>query len=71
MVVCFVQCELLPICLFPLIKRSFFIYLDLVDNCICDAWLLARIQRERCTMTSDGFGIFLFFFKEYLSSEGS
>ena len=34
-----------------------FIHLDLVDNCICDAWLLAHVQRERCTMTSDRFGI--------------
>jgi hypothetical protein len=59
-VVCSVQCELLPICLFPLINRSLF-FIDLVDDCICDARLLAHVQRERCTMTSDEFGVFLIF----------
>ena len=54
MVVCFVQREFLicfPFVYSNLLSGSFF-FIDLVDNCICDARLLAHVQREleRCTM---------------------
>ena len=66
MVVCPVQCKVsIFFFLFPLIKR-FLLNLDLVDNRICDARILAHVQRERCTMTSEDFSRYfnckIFFF---------
>ena len=59
MVVCLVQCEFASyFAYFHLLSGFIFIFIDLVDDCICDARLLAYVQRECCTMTSDGFGIF-------------
>ena len=41
--------------IFPFQAVVYILFLDLADDCICDAWLLAHVQRERCTMT---FGIY-------------
>ena len=43
---------------FHFLSELLFYLIDLVDDCVCDARLLAYVQRERCTMTSDMFGRF-------------